>query len=339
LDTPSVRILVVDDYTPFREFVCSTLAKSPDLQLVGEASDGLTAVQKAQELHPDLIVLDIGLPTLNGIEAARRIRAISPEPKILFVSQESSADVVREALSAGALGYVVKTQAGRELLAAVRAVLDGKQFISSVLLRHDSADAPDSRVLDRPYRNQALQRPDPEKADITRSHRVEFYSDDAALVRGFADLIEAALQAGNAVIVACTGPHRKSLLERLHDHGVDLATAIARGRYVALDVDDILSTFMGNDLPDPVRFFRVAGGLIAAASGAANGQQQSRVVVCGECTSVLWAQGKADAAIQVERLCNQLIQRFEIEVLCGFSLRSFHREEDKEMFRVICRQH
>ena len=99
-----VRILVVEDYEPFRRFVCSTLGKTPELQIIGEASDGLEAVQKAEELQPDLILLDIGLPTLNGIEAARRIRKLSPESKILFVSQESSADVVQEALSVGGTG-------------------------------------------------------------------------------------------------------------------------------------------------------------------------------------------------------------------------------------------
>src|SRR5271169_4042180 len=129
----SVRVLVVDDYGPFRRFVCSTLKQRSDLRIIGEASDGLEAVQKAEELRPDLIVLDIGLPTLNGIEAARRIRKLSPESKILFVSQESSADVVQEALSLGAAGYVLKVRAGSELLAAVDAVLQGKQFVSSGL--------------------------------------------------------------------------------------------------------------------------------------------------------------------------------------------------------------
>jgi len=133
LETSTVRILVVDDYEPFRRFVCSTLGKKPELQVIGEASDGLEAVQKAEELQPDLIVLDIGLPILNGIEAARRIRTLSPESKILFVSQESSADVVQEALSLGAAGYVLKVWAGSELLAAVEVVLQGKQFVSSGL--------------------------------------------------------------------------------------------------------------------------------------------------------------------------------------------------------------
>ena len=103
--------------------------KSPALQVIGEASDGLEAVQKTEELHPDLIVLDIGLPTLNGIETARRIRTLSPECRILFVSQETSAPVVHGAFSLGALGYVVKVHADIELLAAVEAVCQGRKFV------------------------------------------------------------------------------------------------------------------------------------------------------------------------------------------------------------------
>ena len=126
-----VRVLVVEDFEPFRRFVASTLQKRPELQIVCEVSDGLEAVQKAQELQPDMIVLDIGLPTLNGIEAARRISKVSPGSKVLFLSQESAAIVVQEALELGALGYVVKAHAGSELLPAVEAVLKGEQFVSS----------------------------------------------------------------------------------------------------------------------------------------------------------------------------------------------------------------
>jgi DNA-binding NarL/FixJ family response regulator len=128
-----VRILVVDDHEPFRRFVCRTLGKRPWLQIVAEASDGLEAVRRAEELRPNLILLDIALPELNGIEAARRIRTLAPESKILFVSQECSDEVLREALSLGAMGYVVKTMAGSELLTAVDAVLDGRRFLGSGL--------------------------------------------------------------------------------------------------------------------------------------------------------------------------------------------------------------
>ena len=125
-----VRILVVEDFVPFRQFVLSTLANMSDLQVIGEVSDGLEAVQRCVELQPDLILLDISLPSLNGIKAARQIRRLVPESKVIFLTQESSADVVQEALSLGARGYVVKIKAASELLTAVEAVLLGKMFVT-----------------------------------------------------------------------------------------------------------------------------------------------------------------------------------------------------------------
>jgi DNA-binding NarL/FixJ family response regulator len=130
LATSLVRILVVDDFDSWRHHSCSILGARPELRVIAEAVDGPEGVQKAQELKPDLILLDIGLPTLNGIEAARQIRKFAPKSKIIFVSQESSADVVQEALSLGTCGYVVKSQAQSDLLAAVDAVLEGRQFLS-----------------------------------------------------------------------------------------------------------------------------------------------------------------------------------------------------------------
>jgi DNA-binding NarL/FixJ family response regulator len=129
----SMRVLVVEDFAPFLRVIRSLLAERPDVQVIGEVADGLKAVQKAELLEPDLVLLDIGLPTLNGIEAARRIRKLAPESKIIFLSQESSGEVVQEALKLGAWGYVVKTRAAIDLLAAVDAVLEDRQFVSGGL--------------------------------------------------------------------------------------------------------------------------------------------------------------------------------------------------------------
>jgi DNA-binding NarL/FixJ family response regulator len=130
-----VRILVVEDFTPWRRFISAVIEQEPQLLIIREVSNGLEAVQKAKELKPDLILLDIGLPKLNGIAAARQIRTFSPKSKILFLSQESSAAVVREALEVGA-GFVVKTDAGSELLSAVKGVILGEQFLSSTAKGH-----------------------------------------------------------------------------------------------------------------------------------------------------------------------------------------------------------
>ena len=303
---------------------------------MGEVGDGLEAVRKSEELQPDLIVLDIGLPTLNGIEAARRIRKLSPDSKILLISQESAADVVQEALALGALGYVVKAHAGSELLAAVEAVLEGRQFVSSGLSGHGFAHAMDEQATDLCL-EEALPSLVPAKAEITRSHEVEFYADDAAFVLGFTRFIEASLKAGSAVIAIATESHRKDLLEGLQAHGVDIVAAIGQGRYIPLDAAEILSTFIVDGLPDPVRFFKVASELIAPAARATAGRE-TRVAICGECASILWGQGKADAAIQIEQLCNQLTKRYGMDILCGLSLTSVHREEDKQIFRTICRK-
>jgi DNA-binding NarL/FixJ family response regulator len=134
----SFQVLVVDDNEPFRQFVRSTLSSKPELNIISEVSDGLEAVQKALELQPALIVLDIGLPGLNGIEAARRIRKLSPKSTILFLSQESSPEIVQEALCLGALGYVIKAHAARDLLIGVEAVLRNEQFVSSALKAVDT---------------------------------------------------------------------------------------------------------------------------------------------------------------------------------------------------------
>jgi DNA-binding NarL/FixJ family response regulator len=134
--TSLIRILVVEDYEPWRRFVSTTLRRQTRLEIVEHVSDGLEAVQRAHDLRPDLILLDIGLPTINGIEAARRIRECAPQSKILFVSENRSPEVAEQALATGAGGYVVKSNAASDLLPAIYAVLKGKRFVSASLAGH-----------------------------------------------------------------------------------------------------------------------------------------------------------------------------------------------------------
>ena len=129
----TVRVLIVDDFGPWREFVIEQLTQQSHVRVLDCVSDGLEAVQKAEELQPDLIFLDIGLPSLDGIEAARQIRKRVPKAKIVFVSSDSDPDVVRAAFLAGGLGYILKSDAGGALLTGMEAVLLGRQFVSPSL--------------------------------------------------------------------------------------------------------------------------------------------------------------------------------------------------------------
>lgn len=122
----SVRVLIVDDFAEWRQFVCRTVGEITDLQIVAEASDGEEAVQKAKDLKPDLVVLDIGLPRLNGIEVARKIRKLCPQCRIIFLTENLSKDVTEECFRAGASGYVVKSSAADDLISAINAAVKGK---------------------------------------------------------------------------------------------------------------------------------------------------------------------------------------------------------------------
>jgi DNA-binding NarL/FixJ family response regulator len=292
----SVRVLVVDDFEPWRRFIYSMLEKGPELRVIFEASDGLEAVQKAEELKPDLILLDIGLPKLDGIEAARRIRKLAPESKILFLSQESSADVVQGALSLGALGYVVKANAASELLPAVEAVLRGTQFVGSGVKDYEFSGGAD--------------------AQAPHWHEILFCSDDTVLLDTFTRVVAAAVNTGNAAIILVTEPHRALLLQSLEKLGLDVERAIQEGTYIVLDVNEALSAIMVSGLPDPVRFFGGINGFIKAAAKAAK-TKQPRIVVCGESAALLRAQGKADAAIRLGQLCDELAKTHEVDVLCA----------------------
>ncbi len=333
----STRVLVVEDYPAFRHYLVSTIRSRAELQIICEVADGSAAVLKAQELQPDLILLDIGLPGLNGIEAARRIRNLSPNSKILFVSENRSSDVIEEALCTGALGYVVKSDAARDLFPAIEAVLHGKEFVSASV-SVQPRNSVDENATDRVSENKVLAVP-LQNAETVGHHEAVFYSDDRQLLDRLSAFIAEALKNGNAAIVVATGSHRDTLVGRLQDYGLDVDAAIEQGKYIALDAADALSTFMLHDMPDPGRFLTVLGNLISTATKAVK-DKQARVAIFGEMCFLLWAQGNAEAAIKVEKLGNQLTKTYDVDILCGYSVRNVQGGRmDAEVFQRICAEH
>jgi DNA-binding NarL/FixJ family response regulator len=334
----SIRVLVAEDYAPFRRFLASTVANRPEWQIICEVEDGSEAVQQAGALQPEVVLLDIGLPRLNGIEAARQIRNLSPKSTILFVSQESSADIVQAALEAGAKGYVVKADAGRELIPALEAVLRNQTYVSKSLSGYGLTNVQDtsaSHVLEMGHGFETRRQPG---LQSTRQHEVAFYSDDRSLLDGYTHFVRAVLKSGNAAIVVATEPHRETLLLRLQGYGLDMSAAIDQGRYVALDDAETIATFMVDDLPDRAQFSKVTGDLIARTAKSVEGEH-ARVAACGECAPRLWDRGNAEGAVRLERLWDEIARSYGVQVFCAYRLGSFQGGTGSYPFERICAEH
>jgi DNA-binding NarL/FixJ family response regulator len=129
----SIRILLADDHRILREGLRSLLAQLPDITVVGEASDGESAVALARDLRPDLVIMDVVMPGLDGVAATRRIRAECPDTRVIALSMHSDRRFVSEMLRAGALGYLVKDSAFEELNLAVKTVMANRPFLSAAI--------------------------------------------------------------------------------------------------------------------------------------------------------------------------------------------------------------
>lgn len=127
---PVRKILVVDDFVPWHKHVLMVVEAERDLTIVGHAANGLDGVKKARELQPDLVLMDISLPVMNGFEATLELRACFPQCKILFVSSFGDLEFVRRAFELGGCGFIAKVDATGELVSGIRAVLRGEQFVS-----------------------------------------------------------------------------------------------------------------------------------------------------------------------------------------------------------------
>jgi DNA-binding NarL/FixJ family response regulator len=293
-----VRILVVEDYAPFRKMTCAALQRRAEFEIF-EAVDGLEALQKIEELQPDVILLDINLPNLHGFAVAARIGSLAPHARLVFISLESSPDIVRHGFRLGGHGYIHKQRAGTDLLPAIDAVLSGQRFVSSSLAFSEPPDHP------APHR-----------------HEILFCSDDAATIDGLSRFIAAALNAGDGAIALATESHRNHLLRELRTQGVDIDGAIARGTYLSFEADEA---------PDPDRFLDAINGVREAARA---GKPHPRVAFCGERAGRLWAAGRTAQAVQLEQLCSELPR--DVDILCLYPIP--FTEGDQALERM-CAEH
>jgi len=293
-------ILVVDDYEPWRRHLASTLGNNPHWRIVAEASDGPEGVAKAIDIRPDLILLDVGLPTVNGIEAARRILERDPALDILFLSEHQSWEVAEAALHTGARGYLCKSDSGRELSPALDAVAAGRRFVGARF---------GGRVADNTSRHRST---DP------RRHEALYYSTETLLLDRWASAAQAALEEGATFLLVATPARQQRLRVMLEKRGANVAVPISEGRYVSIGVDETLAKFMVGDRPDEARFWTSATSLMLGLAKASTAEQP-RIVACGECAPSLCVRGNAEAAVRLEQLWDELTRTYNLDTVCGYA--------------------
>jgi DNA-binding NarL/FixJ family response regulator len=304
------RVLVVDDYEPWRRHVRSVLQATLKWTIIGEAADGPEAIQLAETLKPDLILLDVGLPTLSGIKVAERILAANPTQRILFISEHRS--LAEGALATGARGYIIKSDAAVELLPAMDVIAQGGTFVGASA----GPVAVDTR------------------REHVHRHEGGFYANEASLLNAWTQAAEAALGAGHTVIILTSDSRRCAMQQRLQTRGVDLDGAIREKRYVALDPSDVLSQFMVDNWPDDMLFQNAVGPILVDALRASTSRRPG-VLVCGECAPTLLREGKDEAAVRVEQLWDQVAHAHAVDTLCSYLVDFPLLEKQERLFRRI----
>lgn len=316
----SARILVVDDHAAWTQHVSLQLSNDARYRVIGVAADGAGAIEMADRLMPDLVVLDVGLPSVNGIEVARRILGGAPESRILFLSETHMSEIAEAALATGAHGFVVKSDAGRDLRPAIAAILEGRPFVSARLA---------SRLIEQ-RRRQAF--------PGLRHHDVLLAGDDTVLFDAYARFCEETLTAAGTAFVVATPSSRVAIEERMRAAGVDLDLATRQGRYVPMDVEQALASVMVDGWPDEARFLSVVSSLLAAGV-AASGGVHPRVSICGEGAFEIWKTRGAEAAIRFEMLWDEFAVRSGMDVCCGYVLPQSGGSDDSDTVHRLCAAH
>jgi DNA-binding NarL/FixJ family response regulator len=315
-------VLVVDDHAGWRERLCIELQKSARWGIVGEAADGLRAVRQAQALEPDLILLDIGLPVLNGLDAARRIIAANPTSRILFLSEHRSWNVVEAACATGARGYVCKTEGACRLVVAMDALMEGVGFVSAGL---------GGEIVQKTLCEDVLpQRP---------SRRVAgFYADEGSLLDDYVRFAQCSLAAGSVFILLTNGSRRDRLDERLLARGIAVSRFASESRYLFVDSAGELSQSVADGQLDQARFGEAATALFNHARRT-NGGDPGRIALCGEGAPCL-CQGDHPNAIRIERLSNELSKAWAVDSLCAYDADMLrHVDASPDTLQRICSEH
>ena len=299
-----VNILVAEDFPAFRELIHNELLQRPEFRVVAVA-DGLTAVEHAARLRPDVVLLDVGLPGLDGLAAAERIRAATPRSHILFVTEEVAPEVIDKALSLGSKGYVHKSRA-RYLVPVVDAILNG---------RTDAESDRSGRAT----------------AETHHCHRAQFCSDETTWLESAERHLAAALDAGNAAIAVATPARMQPLVERMKAAGINVDRCREKGVFVQLNATELAAAVRS----DGVAPCTPALTQIVASASAAAKRPSARVAIYSELAPIIWAAGETELALELEEFGADLVG-MSADIVCAYPMLPL---QNASGFTAVCRRH
>jgi DNA-binding NarL/FixJ family response regulator len=348
-----LRILIVDDHESVRRGVRSLLSGREEWSICGEAEDGLEAIEKAKRLQPDIVLMDITMPRMDGVQATKVIRQKVPEAKVILISQNGSSVGRRQAADADARDFVAKIDLSRDLLPTIERVAGQRNpkmmsdrrggervALSDVLpASPPSSEEPAFKQKMGGRMSQDIQN-EPWcgllDAAAPRDHIVQLYQDEQFLSRAVCRFAVSAINHGEGVILVPTSAHWNALRPRLEAEGVDIKAAQSCGQLTVVDADKLLPQFMRNAMPDAPLFLGLAGETVAQARG---GDRFTKVRWWGEMVNVLWERGDVAASMGLEDLFHKLAHDRNIAIFCSFLMDNFDGDVHARMLPRLGQNH
>jgi DNA-binding NarL/FixJ family response regulator len=349
----NLRVLIVDDYEPVRKAIRSLLTQRPYWSVCGEAADGSEAVEKAKRLRPDVVLMDITMPHMDGVQATRIIRREVPEAEIILISQHDPSVVRRQAAEIGVLYFVTKSDLAQDLLSTIDKLVEHRKpevmedrrgrerdpadqgFLASLSVAEDPDLKPSVEArMTREMQNEPWWGLLADAAP--RDHIVQLYQDEKFLGRAVCRFAVSAINHGEGVILVPTSAHWNALRPRLEAEGVDIEAAQACGQLTVVDADQLLPEFMRDATPDAPLFLGLAGEKVAQAHG---GDRFTRVRWWGEMVNVLWERGNVAASMGLEDLFHKLAHDREIAIFCSFLMDNFDGDVHARMLPRLGQNH
>jgi DNA-binding NarL/FixJ family response regulator len=347
---PLIRILIVDDHEAVRLSVRSLLSECPEWVVCGEAADGIEAVEKATKLRPDVILMDVTMPRMDGVQASKVVRQQVPEAEVILMSQNDPRVVRSQASEIGARDFVAKSDLSRALLSTIEKLVSQRK--SGMATDKNSSERAQG-LSNNPFtttdsdlqpeigggmKQDLKQQPwcDLLAGAAPRDHIVQLYQDEQFLSRAVCRFAVSAIHHGEGVILVPTSAHWNALRPRLEAEGVDVTAAQASGQLTVVDADELLPGFMRDAMPDAPLFLGLAGETVAKARG---GDRFTKVRWWGEMVNVLWERGDVAGSMGLEDLFHKLAHDQEIAIFCSFLMDNFDGEVHARMLPRLGQNH